>query len=291
MTPFQGSSSRLHQLATYHLAKRSLRAARPDGTVLIMASDEFDPVVRRRKSRDLRRSRDISDESSDRDTRRRSSTDGGALLGAEAPRLLPGISNMRLVGLSCLVIMPYTRACARDAMLPPSPSPRRPARRRESHSPFAATRPRSRPPPPPPRPTPLRRTVHSALGADAEYTQGAAQRSPREHCCRCRAPAPAGRDGHRGSSNFSSSPQLTTATAQGRGAIELQIHVIGMQLRQKGGLREGYAQRDGATASRIEGHGCCPIKGTKALADPCLTHLSFTLIQKHHLCNFISSTL
>ena len=119
-----------------------------------MASDEFDPVVRRRKSRDLRRSRDISDESSDRDTRRRSSTDGGALLGAEAPRLLPGISNMRLVGLSCLVIMPYTRACARDAMLPPSPSPRRPARRRESHSPFAATRPRSRPPPPPPAPNP-----------------------------------------------------------------------------------------------------------------------------------------
>ena len=42
-----------------------------------MASDEFDPVVRRRKSRDLRRSRDISDESSDRDTRRRSSTKTG----------------------------------------------------------------------------------------------------------------------------------------------------------------------------------------------------------------------
>jgi hypothetical protein len=126
-----------------------------------MASDEFDPVVRRRKSRDLRRSRDISDESSDRDTRRRSSTDG-ALLGAEAPRLLPGISNMRLVGLSCLVFMPYTRACARDAMPPPSPSPRRPPRLRHA-VPSLLPAPAHAPPPPPPRAQPRFPTLCTVL--------------------------------------------------------------------------------------------------------------------------------
>ena len=74
-----------------------------------------DPVVRRRKSRDLRRSRDISDETgaADRDTRRRSSTDGGVLNSAETPRLLREVSNMRLVVIGVMVTVPYTRAFAR----------------------------------------------------------------------------------------------------------------------------------------------------------------------------------
>ena len=73
-----------------------------------------DPVVRRRKSRDLRRSRDISDETgaADRDTRRRSSTDGGVLNSAETPRLLREVSNMRLVVIGVMVTVPYTRAFA-----------------------------------------------------------------------------------------------------------------------------------------------------------------------------------
>ena len=88
--------------------------------------DPFDSTRQRQQARELRQSRDLADEASgieggrrssgrrkssgDRDTRRRSSTDG-LLLEGNVPgawRIVPGLANGRFLCVALLVLVPYT---------------------------------------------------------------------------------------------------------------------------------------------------------------------------------------
>ena len=87
--------------------------------------DPFDSTRQRQQARELRQSRDLADEASgieggrrssrrkssgDRDTRRRSSTDGMLLEGSVpgAWRIVPGLGNGRFLCVALLVLIPYT---------------------------------------------------------------------------------------------------------------------------------------------------------------------------------------